>query len=696
MVVLIARRGELQLSHHAAHLRENGRAVGLREIEPPPLNLDESNALLTSILSSDEPQPIPAVRRALVRAAGGFPMVMELLVEDWRTAGDQSLALAIDAMTLEIGIGGETSGVYREVLDRIVRTLDATTHSVLNVAAILGPRLNDVHLYSLADLSVGQTMAGMTELVARRVLRDGGQGLEFVNELVRTSAYVGVPWPLRRLLHGYVADYLLGTVEREDASPGLEIAWHCMRAGRTAEGVPYLLQGARDAIRSGAPYAAERALITALPILLGHERVDATLLLVEVLHEQGRWLESLDLLGGLEHDCIDERRHDILAFSARARYWLGTSTLKETVDRLPEILDIIRHSSDTRTRIRAAQTAAYSLSAKRDANSAHELLEVVNTITRGSLDIESTGQLALTTGLLLWRAGDIASSVNEISTGLEELRKRGAANSVMAQLHGGLGVLRAHQGRYEEAIPHQEQAINLAKRLGNDGLVTGLTGNLVLYLSRLGKYEEILTRAKDLPGWHTSGFTGFSELQITFAIAVAYALLNRKGEALDAISKQECRLPSHAPEWVMQAWFLWKADVLAFAEHWTESMSVARSALTDHSFTLQSSAFAGAFARWTALVTELDDDCLQGRHIIQALADSSDAYDAIDALEILCAKAHLDSRTGRASEEDIKKVLVTLKFFPPAVSTQLSCLGILDRLGSANFPQGSWRPRNLL
>src|SRR5205085_750708 len=105
---------------------------------------------------------------------------------------------------------------------------------------------------------------------------------------------------------------------------------------------------------------AERALITALPILLGRERVDATLLLVEVLQEQGRWIESLDLLGGLDlgNDCLDERQHDLLAFSARARHYLGTSTLEETMDQLPEMLEIVRRSSDIRTRIRAGHTAA--------------------------------------------------------------------------------------------------------------------------------------------------------------------------------------------------------------------------------------------------------------------------------------------------------------------------------------------------
>jgi tetratricopeptide (TPR) repeat protein len=286
--------------------------------------------------------------------------------------------------------------------------------------------------------------------------------------------------------------------------------------------------------------------------------------------------------------------------------------------------------------------------------------------------------------------------LNEIGTGLEELRNRAAANSVMAQLHGGLGALRAQQGRYEEAIPHQQQSISLAKRLGNDGLVTGLTGNLMLYLGRLGRYEEQLECAKDLPGWHTGGFSGFSELQITFSIAAAYALLNRKGESLDAISRQEGRLPSYAPGWVKQAWLLWKADVLAFAEHWTEATNMARSALIDHSFCLQSPAFAGSFARWTAIVAEFDDDQLRGQRIIQALADASEAYDAIDALEILCAKTHLDYVTGEPTEGGISNVLAVLKTFPPAVTTQLSRLGVLTCLGSANLPQRSWGPRNLL
>jgi DNA-binding SARP family transcriptional activator/tetratricopeptide (TPR) repeat protein len=696
MMILIARPGELRGSLHAAQLRENGRAVGLREVELLPLSEQEGQVLLFSLLPADEPQPSAQVRRMLVRAAAGFPMVMELLIQDWRAAGDRSLALAVDAMTLELGPGGGPSGVYREVLDRIVRTLDVTTHGVLNVAAILGPRLNDVNLYSLADLSVGQTMAGMTELVSLRVLRDGGQGLEFVNELVRTAAYIGVPSPLRRLLHSYIADHLLSANDRGRGSSGLEVAWHCMRAGRATEAIPYLLRGAEDAIRSGALYSAERALTTALPILLGDERVDATLLLVEVLQEQGRWLETLDWMTGLLDESSAFRRQDILVFTARAKYYLGTSTFEETMDQLPDLIEIIKHSSDMRTRARAGQTAAYGLAIKRDADLARELLEVVNTVPTAALDVDSAGQLALAKGLLLNRCGDVAGALREVNAGLEELRKKAAANSVMAKLHGGLAALIAQQGRYEEAVPHHEQAIKLARRLGNDALVTGMTGNLMLYLGRLGRYEEQLTCAKDLPGWHSGCFIGFPELQITFSIAAAYALLNRTGESLEAISRQESRLPSHLPGWARQAWLLWKADVLVFADRWTDATTVARAALHAHFSALQSPAFAGSFARWTATISELDHDARRGQQIIQTLVDTLGTYDAIDRLEILCAKVYLDSADGRACKEDMGALLLMVKSFPPAVAAQLSRLRMLPLLGSADLPQHSWRPRNLL
>ena len=262
-------------SPQASRLRDAARSLGIREIELLPMSEGESQEMLASLVASDDSQPSATERRALLRAAAGYPMVLELLVQDWKASGKHSLALSMDAMTVDYAAASEAHSSYHQILDRITRSLDNTTLNVLNLAAVLGPRLNDLTMYSIVDLSAGQTMTAMAELVARRVLRDGLQGLEFVNELVRAAAYVGVPATLRRIVHGRIADNLIVEHSEGDESSGLELAWHCMRADRSAEATPYLLRGARKAIRSGSPYGAERALSTALPTLTAADKSQA-------------------------------------------------------------------------------------------------------------------------------------------------------------------------------------------------------------------------------------------------------------------------------------------------------------------------------------------------------------------------------------------------------------------------------------
>ncbi len=100
-----------------------------------------------------ETEPSLTVRRALVRAAAGIPMVLELLFRDWQTNGDRCLALSVGAMTAD-AIEAGTEGAYRQILDRVVGDLDDISRAVLNLASILGARLNDLPMYQLVDLSL--------------------------------------------------------------------------------------------------------------------------------------------------------------------------------------------------------------------------------------------------------------------------------------------------------------------------------------------------------------------------------------------------------------------------------------------------------------------------------------------------------------------------------------------------------------
>ena len=65
------------------------------------------------------------------------------------TNQDQSLALALTAMTVTFTPRTGTSPIYKRVVDRLNLAFDDDTRHVLSVAAVLGHRLNDLSLYSI-------------------------------------------------------------------------------------------------------------------------------------------------------------------------------------------------------------------------------------------------------------------------------------------------------------------------------------------------------------------------------------------------------------------------------------------------------------------------------------------------------------------------------------------------------------------
>ncbi|HET8625179.1 MAG TPA: AAA family ATPase, partial [Gemmatimonadales bacterium] len=230
MLILTVRQGELGRSPQALRLLESTRTLGFVELSLPPLPDGDAGELLDSLIPTDQHPPGVAARRALLAAAAGYPMVLELLLQDWQANGDHSLALSLGAMTAELESGVTSqAGPYEAVFERIVQSVDATTRAVLNLAAVLGHRLNALPMYGIVELGLGQAMHGLSELARLRVLRDGGQRMEFVNELLRACAYRAVPSPVRRQLHSEVADWLLEGKKGGEQAGGLEVAWHCIR-----------------------------------------------------------------------------------------------------------------------------------------------------------------------------------------------------------------------------------------------------------------------------------------------------------------------------------------------------------------------------------------------------------------------------------------------------------------------------------
>jgi DNA-binding SARP family transcriptional activator/tetratricopeptide (TPR) repeat protein len=676
MVVFIARPGELPRSPQAARLREAVERFGIREIDLPTLTDEECRQLVTTLLCPDKPLPDQSVRRALIRAAAGFPMVLELLVQDWQANGNDSLAIAFEAMTAEFS-GRRELHTYRALLARIVALLDPPTQNVLSLAAILGHRLNDLNMYSLLDVSPGQRIAGLSQLASLRVLRDCARGLEFVNELMRAHAYASIPSSLRKTLHSLVADRLLGRQDTEDAS-GLEIAWHCTRAGRLDEATPHLLRGARQALRTGAPYEAERALSTALGRLTSRERVEATLLLAEVLQEQGSWQESLDRLNELSGEDREASQDEAIVLEAVARVNMSTSSAALGFAMLPELAHIVKHSHSIRTRVRASKAIAWLFERFRDRTIPASLVAQIESIPVHQLDPDSQGELGLVKAMLFYQAGNIDQSREHANDAIKVLRERQSANLVVVQLCSGLGALDSREGAYDSAVRHLGEALLMAQRLGNDTVVSSIIANLAICLGRLGRYEELddlLGRRSEVQG---PELTGFAEIQAGYALSLGLSIRGKKQSAIDAVTAVSRRLTGSVPIWMMQAWMLWKADVLLIAGRRQEAYQSAIEGLTvgSDSVRLWSDAFAGPLARWVGSLSRLNK-VTSAESIVEGFVSKLEDYDAMDQAEILCAKRILELQVGGLPEATSSLLRAKLEQLPAAVRAQLVALEVL-------------------
>ena len=677
MVLLIARPGELPQSPQAAKLRMAAGALGIREIDLLPLADDESLELLRSLIPTDQAHPSLAAQRALLRAAAGYPMVLEFLVQDWQESGERSAALSVDAMTTEPGSGRAAGVAFRDILARITRSLDPTTYNVLNVAAILGHRLNDMNMYTLVDLSLGQTMAAMAELVSRRVLRDGATGLEFVNEMVRAAAYVGVPTTLRKVLHGKIADRFAEMDVRSGEAPSLEIAWHCIRAGRAPEATPYLLRGAREAIRSGSPYAAERGLSTALPNLRDQDKTEALVLLAEALQEQSRWEESLaalDQMGSTEHPASP---NVALFLRTRARRRLGYIESEELADLPRKLLTFIESSADKSSSIRAAVEAASVLNTTGHPGLAPAILERLLSMDAQDLELDDIAHLLLAKAMLFYSVQNLGSSLSCIAEATALLESQQSPNSALAMFHQGRGAILTKQGAYQGSIAAYLQCHQTASRVGNDAIGLQASANLALSLLRLGEYRRALDWADRALACGSRASAPYC-LPAMYGAVLSCAMLGRADQAETAIRRGTQDFGNFGSPAGSQAWALYSADGFAMLGKREEAEQEGWRATSGVNSHMHMDRFAGPYARWAAITSVYPGRMSHGHRTLDSMVAKLESYDAIDRAEILNAKAWLSAKTGEASAQQVARMCSYLKVLPPAVTDQLGRMGMLD------------------
>jgi tetratricopeptide (TPR) repeat protein len=469
--------------------------------------------------------------------------------------------------------------------------------------------------------------------------------------------------------------------DHHEEAPGLEIAWHCFRGGRDREAIPYLLNGARDAIRRGAPDVAEHALSSALPGLKEPEATEARFLLAEVLQEQGQWLESLDMLAKLVERGNSGRADEQLVYTIMGKANLGASIAQEMLQHVPDLIAIVQNSQDTRVRARAARALAYLVIPMGDKTKIKSLIEVVDSIPEAGMDADSIGLLSLAKGLILFHAGLTSASLAEVNSGIERLKSLGAANVVMAQLHIGVGAINSRNGSYLEALAASEHAFRMATRLGNDSLTTLVIGNLVSYCGRLGRYEELSRWLARIPRARNQEFSGMVDLLISYFSALNEGVQGRRAQADEVMASLEQRMVGGIPRWMHQVWHFFRADVLWITGRHGEAIKTASEEINASSGELHSQAFAGLFSRWIAVTYLALGRPHEAISVLQNLLEKLDHYDALDQVEILCSICRVKVAAGSRDPGLEIALREGLSVLPPAVTSHLRRLEMLPWVG---------------
>jgi len=690
MVVLTGRPPEPDEPQQSARIRNGIAYLPMVRLDLPPLSESESDALLTAIALRAGKAPRLPERRAILSAAGGNPMAIELLASDWATHGDAAMAVSIPAMRAEVPAAALEAAGFDRFLERLLPALPPRTRAALQLATILGPRLNDPESFDLLGLTPAQAAAAMTELMERRLLRDAGSGLEFTNELIRARLYLKIPAAVRRRLHHTIADSLLARTAAGAEIPGLEVAWHCIRARRSEEATPFLMTGAREAIVHGAPDEAARALSSALGHLKGRARDEAALLLAETYQEMARWEEALIYVGDLESERAGDPAIGQLAtiLAIESRRHLDHFSISDLFGIAHNLIEVTRHGVDSSIRARAALSASYIAAVLKDQSVSERVRLAIQEVPLQGFDTWNRIKVLLARAHSSYQARDLDPGLSEVLEAAKLLEQAGATDTTFVRIQTGFGAIACVRGKYAEGLLPLERAYSAASRLDNPDLMCQAALNRAICLSRLGTPDEHrrwATFARSASEHATRGT--YERVSSTVQYALASLEMNGRGVAHAALTELDQEAKEIRHPWLLQCIELYKADLnwlLARKRAAFTAVSRARE-IAEEALAI---GFIGTFARWGTLWLLKDGRFGEAWDELRKPFELLPRLDAKDQAEVLCC-IHTVNAEYRVPLENISELTRrALACLPYQYSKQLSQMGLLlpDRCSEA-FPK---------
>ena len=690
MMLFIGEPDSVPSSPSVHRLWEATSAMGATSLFLEPLTEEASEDVLESMLHGS-PMAI-ASRRQILRGAKGYPLAIALLAQEWSRGEDAAGALRLEEMSRDLR-GGRSDDAYWALLERAFRTLPSHARAALNLASVLGPRMNEVRFYRAIGLSSPHAIAALTLLAHAKILREGIVGLEFVNDIVRTAAYLQVPPTSRRQFHEAIANDLLGSPTQSGTPSGLEISWHLCRCGRATEASEYLLRGAREAIDHGAPWEAERALKSGSEVLPFSALTECKLLLAEAFWEEGREREARDTALGTEGQAGDQALQLAKAIATGALARVAEQPEEDSRSCFHTLLGLMACTTESHVVGIAARGASIFASKIGTQDVFQALLDAAECVTIEGMSTADAADVRYAHAAALYLLRRLEDSERQAAIAAEALEKAELTNSTLLGLYCGRGAIRCARGEYAEALEVLEKAYAIARKIGNQTTARACLSNLALCCFRLGDIPAqirwgrmALDRSPDAP-------ITYDDATYSYHLAVGYAASGDGLKAFDVLSVGDAVARNLTAPWAQQSWLLCRADVLAFLGRHEEAKRVARDAVGPGFSGLLSDSRAGPYARWKACLARDADEAQEAFEEVARLACSYEQYDFVDRAEILAASRFLGQLRNLDTTREALLLRGVLCRLPVAVAESLQRLGFLTEVRPLGVARNSRQRR---
>jgi DNA-binding SARP family transcriptional activator len=436
LCVLSARDSELQDNVPLQQaLRGLRHGNLLRELEVGPLAGDAISRLISGCAPGADSE-------RLSRECGGNPL----------------LAIELARAEQEGGGGGSLERLVRERLSRF----DLDGAELLRWAAVLNPRIDVPTLAKLTGLDTGAVGANLENAERQSILASTDDGLRFSHELVARAVYTEISPVRRRVMHRRIAEMM-------EQDSGLDVA-------HTAD-------LARHATQSGDPGLAARAMVSAGRLCLRFFANEEAASLAR------RGLQFAARLPGAEQVRLSIDLHDILLSASVLEDW------EEAAGQYTELAErALDHGALAHARL-GYHMAAYVRWAHGQWAHAREQSLQSERVVRGANDDDHIVGMAETARCLAMLERDLSQADAMLMEASALAERKGMTHRAIP---AGLGMLRFHENRLDEAEELFQQARTLCKSAGDRIGEFQANEYLVMIDLQRGRFEDASRRCCEL------------------------------------------------------------------------------------------------------------------------------------------------------------------------------------------------------